>query len=231
MVFNVVFKCLNLLAEEISGIFIKSIAPDSVADRSKMIQVNDQIIEVDGRSLYRYNNMQAVDLLRSTSTKVKLKLARYMKGNKYDKINEGVISASDTNSMGTNTAAAAVGAVCMNQMNGATVIQINHSSFNPPPPATNVRSKAEAVDFWSKIVGPEYDIIVSGIVGFNYWNLLFEHLFLGCQCHQVQQRWWTGHQPGGNDRHRERQTRSSATLHHLDHARRSGGQKQHSTKK
>lgn len=124
-----------------------------------MIQVNDQIIEVDGQSLYRYNNMQAVDLLRSTSTKVKLKLARYMKGNKYDKINEGVISANDTNFMAANTTA--VGAVAMSQTNGATVIKINHSSFNSPQPINNIRSKSEAVEFWSKIVGLEYEIIVS----------------------------------------------------------------------
>lgn len=150
------------MAEEISGIFIKSIAPDSVAERSKKIQINDQIIEVDGHSLYGYNNLQAVELLRSTSKVVKLKLARYNKGSKYEQINQGVMN-SELNPP----------KVHQNNRAGSTVIQIN-SSFNsaktntPESVATSSyigslsahKSQKELIEKWSPIVGPDFNIIV-----------------------------------------------------------------------
>lgn len=147
------------MAEEISGIFIKSIAPDSVAERSKKIQINDQIIEVDGHSLYGYNNLQAVELLRSTSKVVKLKLARYKKGFKYEQINQGVMN-SELNPP----------KVHQNNRAGSTVIQINTTTTNttetvtPSPYIGSVsahKSQKELIEKWSPIVGPEFNIIVS----------------------------------------------------------------------
>ena len=52
--------------EELSGIFVKSVTEGSAADRSGMVQVNDQIVEVDGLSLQGYSNQQAVEMLRSS---------------------------------------------------------------------------------------------------------------------------------------------------------------------
>ena len=44
--------------EELSGIFVKSVTEGSAAHRSGKVAVNDQIIEVDGRSIQGYTNHQ-----------------------------------------------------------------------------------------------------------------------------------------------------------------------------
>jgi multiple PDZ domain protein len=44
--------------EELSGIFVKSVTDGSAAHRSGKVAVNDQIIEVDGRSIQGYTNQQ-----------------------------------------------------------------------------------------------------------------------------------------------------------------------------
>lgn len=44
--FVFIFFSLSLFSEEISGIFVKSIAKGSAADMCGLIRVNDQIIEV-----------------------------------------------------------------------------------------------------------------------------------------------------------------------------------------
>lgn len=126
-----------------------------------MIQINDQIIEVDGRSLYGYNNLQAVDLLRNTGRIVKLKLARYVKGSKYhDQIQKGVMNAEQ------QLQATATTTVRTN--NGPTVIQINSQpSINTSnlmtsgPSSLAHRSPNDLREKWSTIVGPDFDIIVS----------------------------------------------------------------------
>ena len=66
-----------------SGIFVKSIAESSAAGVDGRIDINDQIISVDGQSLQGFSNHQAVDVLRQTGKIVRLKLARYKKGPKY----------------------------------------------------------------------------------------------------------------------------------------------------
>ena len=63
--------------EDLSGIFVKSVTEGSAAHRSGKVAVNDQIIEVDGRSIQGYTNQQAVEMLRSTGRTVRLKLIRY----------------------------------------------------------------------------------------------------------------------------------------------------------
>lgn len=80
------------MSEEISGIFVKSIARGSAADMSNKIRVNDQIIEVDGRSLYGYTNHEAVEVLRSAGKVVKLRLARYLRGTKYEQLQQAIAS-------------------------------------------------------------------------------------------------------------------------------------------
>ncbi|XP_077981370.1 multiple PDZ domain protein-like [Glandiceps talaboti] len=65
---------------DIAGIFVKSVLEGSTADRDGRIQVNDQIVEVDGQSLQGFNNKEAVDVLRQTGSTVQLRLARYPQG-------------------------------------------------------------------------------------------------------------------------------------------------------
>ncbi|EFX86868.1 hypothetical protein DAPPUDRAFT_21791, partial [Daphnia pulex] len=80
--------------EELSGIFVKSINPGSVADLSGRIQINDQIVEVDGQSLRGFNNHQAVEVLRSTGQVVCLTLARYLRGPKYDQLQQAMAEST-----------------------------------------------------------------------------------------------------------------------------------------
>lgn len=70
--------------EDLSGIFVKSIIEGSAAEMSGMIQINDRIVEVDGRSLNRVTNHQAVDILRQTDIAVNLRLERFLRGRKYE---------------------------------------------------------------------------------------------------------------------------------------------------
>lgn len=76
--------------EELSGIFVKSISPLSAADISGRINVNDRIIEVDGQSLQGYSNHQAVDVLKQSGLVVTLCLERYLRGPKYDQLQQAI---------------------------------------------------------------------------------------------------------------------------------------------
>ncbi|KAG5670535.1 hypothetical protein PVAND_000792 [Polypedilum vanderplanki] len=75
--------------EELSGIFVKSVAPGSAADCGK-IQVNDRIIEVDGQSLQGFSNHQAVDVLKQSGNVVKLVLERYLRGLKFEQLQQAI---------------------------------------------------------------------------------------------------------------------------------------------
>ncbi|KAL1400602.1 hypothetical protein pipiens_002046 [Culex pipiens pipiens] len=76
--------------EELSGIFVKSVSPGSAADLSGRIQVNDRIIEVDGQSLHGFSNHQAVDVLKQSGHIVTLCLERYLRGPKYDQLQQAI---------------------------------------------------------------------------------------------------------------------------------------------
>ena len=89
--------------EELSGIFVKSVTDGSAADRSGMVQVNDQIVEVDGLSLQGYTNQQAVEMLRSTGRVVKLKLVRYVHGLKFEQLQQAIASSNTTTPVSAST--------------------------------------------------------------------------------------------------------------------------------
>lgn len=76
--------------EELSGIFVKSVSPGSAADLSGKIQVNDRIIEVDKQSLQGYSNHQAVEVLKKSGTVVSLCLERYLRGPKYEQLQQAI---------------------------------------------------------------------------------------------------------------------------------------------
>ncbi|XP_023159350.1 patj homolog isoform X2 [Ceratitis capitata] len=70
--------------EDLSGIFVKSIIEGSAAEVSGRIQINDRIVAVDGRSLAGVTNHQAVEILRNTDIEVHLTLERFLRGRKYE---------------------------------------------------------------------------------------------------------------------------------------------------
>ncbi|XP_063701059.1 patj homolog [Culicoides brevitarsis] len=76
--------------EELSGIFVKSVSPGSAADVSGKIHVNDRIIEVDGHSLQGFSNHQAVDVLKQSGAIVRLCLERYLRGPKYEQLQQAI---------------------------------------------------------------------------------------------------------------------------------------------
>lgn len=78
--------------EELSGIFVKSVSAGSAADLSGRIQVNDRIIEVDHQSLQGYTNHQAVEVLKKSGTIVQLCLERYLRGPKYDQLQQAILA-------------------------------------------------------------------------------------------------------------------------------------------
>lgn len=79
--------------EELSGIFVKSISKGSAADVSDKIQINDRIVEVDGHSLQGYSNHEAVEVLRSTGQIVLLCLERYLRGPKYEQLQQAIAAS------------------------------------------------------------------------------------------------------------------------------------------
>ncbi|XP_060536240.1 uncharacterized protein LOC132708127 isoform X2 [Cylas formicarius] len=76
--------------EEISGIFVKSVSEGSAADLTKTIKINDRIVEVNGLSVIGYTNHEAVELLRNTGPMVNIKFERYLRGPKYERLQQAI---------------------------------------------------------------------------------------------------------------------------------------------
>ncbi|XP_065309862.1 multiple PDZ domain protein-like isoform X3 [Dermacentor albipictus] len=190
------YVCEKGTQDEISGIFVKSIAKGSAADASGCIRVNDQIIEVDGRSLQGYTNHQAVEVLRSTGKCVKLRLARHLRGARYLQLQHAV-ALSDASSLPPlpTTPTLTPGAVTPVSLSGSAPL----TPEQPPPPLRSpvedgpiISAVTDAASFaaiededmiyageldpkteasiaahWSNVVGPEFEIVVAQLSKFE----------------------------------------------------------------
>ncbi|KAG8197758.1 hypothetical protein JTE90_006804 [Oedothorax gibbosus] len=147
--------------EDISGIFVKSIAKGSVADLCGEIRVHDQVVEVDGHPLKGYSNCEAVEILRNTGKYVKLQLARYNHGSKFDHLQEA---------MGSEKIHA-----MFDQSRSAS-----RKSFSSPSPAVDNNFSLNSINTeeikakWEKVLGPRSEVIITALqkndneVGFGF---------------------------------------------------------------
>ncbi|XP_055911101.1 patj homolog isoform X2 [Eupeodes corollae] len=119
--------------EELSGIFVKSVSPGSAADMSGRIRVNDRIIEVDGQSLQGFSNHQAVELLKKSGQVVNLRLERYLRGPKYDQLQQAIAANDQVPSSIPSTPSRALPATPQR-----TVSIPNKPAVLPPPPPVTI---------------------------------------------------------------------------------------------
>jgi len=143
--------------EDISGIYVKSIAPDSAADLSGKIQLNDQIIEVDGISLLEFTNHEAVEVLRKTGKVVNLKLARFLKGTRFDRLQLAINNANFDN-------VKPIVAAKPNQ----TILQVNseqqqqRSAHDTVDKTENTLMDLDKIkDYWLDQLGDDYEIVIA----------------------------------------------------------------------
>lgn len=135
--------------EDLSGIFVKSIIEGSAAEMSGVIQINDRIVEVDGRSLNGVTNHQAVDILRKTDIAVNLKLERFLRGRKYEHLQTALTEMRGSSTPSTPICARSIGGVkTPRQSMGSTksmdlILEEKRSSEDSleEPKGTNKKSK------------------------------------------------------------------------------------------
>ena len=165
--------------EELSGIFIKSVTEGSAAHRSGKVAVHDQIVEVDGYSIQGYTNQQAVEMLRSTGKTVKLKLYRYVRGLKFEQLQQAIAN-SQTNSPKPNAASSnadnsinnAAAPSMVGMVRTDSVISEEPSEDEKTPPLNfegeiSAVTEAELVKEWSDILGPTFEVVVAQMSKFK----------------------------------------------------------------
>ena len=160
--------------EELSGIFIKSVTEGSAAHRSGKVAVHDQIVEVDGCSIQGYTNQQAVEMLRSTGKTVNLKLYRYVRGLKFEQLQQAIAN-SQNNSPMTATASTTVpvgGMIRTDSVISEEVSSVKEDSIVDLS-LTNFEGEISAeteealLREWADIMGPSYDIVVAQMSKFK----------------------------------------------------------------
>ncbi|KAK6188757.1 hypothetical protein SNE40_004870 [Patella caerulea] len=149
--------------EDISGIFVKSIAEGSAAAKDGRIQVNDQIIEVDGLSLHGYTNHQAVEVLRNTGQVVNLKLVRYNHGPKYEKLQQYLVQANQmviTTPVTSNTPSITIEDKEEIELDDVNVEEDYSGDLTAD-------EEAALKSCWSSIVGSDFDVVVAKLSKFK----------------------------------------------------------------
>ena len=162
--------------EELSGIFVKSVTEGSSAYRSGKVAVNDQIIEVDGRSIQGYTNQQAVEMLRSTGQVVRLKLIRYVHGFKFEQLQQAIANSQQpqqpkqdhqagmirTDSVISEEASVDI-SVSAKSDGKETLMDIEETFEGELDPV----NEKQLIAYWSKVMGPQYEIAVAQMAKFK----------------------------------------------------------------
>ncbi|XP_025111382.1 patj homolog isoform X6 [Pomacea canaliculata] len=155
--------------DEVSGIFVKSISPGSAAAQDGRIHVNDQIIEVDGRSLQGYTNHQAVEVLRNTGQSVLLCLVRFQHGPKYEKLQQYLAQANQNSSAMAGQDMPAVSNPTYELENGQVDLEDVTVTDAEDDYSGELRSDVEAAikSCWERIVGPDCEVVIAQLSKFK----------------------------------------------------------------
>ena len=168
--------------EELSGIFVKSVTEGSAAYRSGKVAVNDQIIEVDGRSIQGYTNQQAVEMLRSTGQVVRLKLIRYVHGFKFEQLQQAIANSQQPQHKQEHQAGM-IRTDSVISEEASVDISVSAKSIERDTPATGINTQGAVeetfegeldpvkekslITYWSKVMGPQYEIAVAQMAKFK----------------------------------------------------------------
>ncbi|KAL1129915.1 hypothetical protein AAG570_012859 [Ranatra chinensis] len=179
--------------EELSGIFVKSISEGSAADLCRKIQVNDRIVEVDGQSLQGYTNHDAVEVLRATGGKVRLCLERYLRGPKFEQLQQAIANSELKPPTPSSPSAISLPRFPISADGESTEVEVEgeslttidsvvlHEANNPDVEVDDVELLIDA-DYegvlkpsvetaiktkWSKIMGPDVEIVVGQLRKFG----------------------------------------------------------------
>ncbi len=174
--------------EELSGIFVKSVNEGSSAYRSGKVAVNDQIVEVDGHSIQGYTNQQAVEMLRSTGKSVRLKLVRYVHGLKFEQLQQAIAHSQSNSQVTTPSVASPQQQQAMirtdsvvsetnvdatrdvdresqsKEQGPSEEDEANDTDFQSP---LTPEKEAKLKEKWSRIMGPNYQIIPAQLTKFK----------------------------------------------------------------
>ncbi|XP_060062298.1 inaD-like protein isoform X2 [Erinaceus europaeus] len=153
---------------EASGIYVKSILPDSAAYYNGQIQVNDQIIAVDGVNIQGFANQDVVDVLRNAGQVVQLTLVRrkvlppaspYEQASDRGTVTEAskapalFISGAVETETSLNDEADKTGEQMDNRENENMQV-MEESERVPDRPGSELKSK------WENLLGPDYEVMV-----------------------------------------------------------------------
>uniref|UniRef100_A0A0A9YHT4 Multiple PDZ domain protein n=1 Tax=Lygus hesperus TaxID=30085 RepID=A0A0A9YHT4_LYGHE len=179
--------------EELSGIFVKSISTGSAADLCKKIQVNDRIVEVDGQSLQGYTNHDAVEVLRSTGGLVRLSLERYLRGPKFEQLQQAIANSERKPPTPSSPSAVSLPRFPISADGESTEIEVEGESVTTVDSAYLIEASNPDVELddvellidtdyegglkptvesaivtkWSKIMGPDVEIVVGQLKKFG----------------------------------------------------------------
>lgn len=142
---------------------MKSIARGSAADLCQKIEVDDQIIEVDGRPLGGYSNHEAVEMLRNTGKVVKLRLARYLRGSKYEKLQQAISEAEMEPPLVVEKSPLKTSRYYGESKDDNSLDNYASSDTSKLPytPPLSKTIEQAIIDKWSAILSPNYEVLVS----------------------------------------------------------------------
>lgn len=117
--------------------------------------------QVDGRSLYGYTNHQAVEVLRNTGKVVKLRLARYLRGSKYEQLQQAIASPDPPTSYYPQSIPGSTVIQIYDQSSDAVVHRSEAlESINENAIQFELQSIEELRSKWEDIIGDNFQILV-----------------------------------------------------------------------